>query len=287
MCIGNRHRSILAGAQRKPLALRDLNLHELAFSGEMLNAIGSGHLPMPPPSISEFVRERIQRSLIAFAGKSRNWGRECSRVCISKTVELAPLGGACDAEINSFLIIGKRRDLCECNGSNLATTFASHLCTFIVNMPMVADVTTRISMNVWRRKLVKSRHSGVALRQRKLASWVQKRANALFQPRQVLKFAFPDDKWAPFFLLQRINNRNIAFTVAADLCAPILSIGLRHAIPTWAIVAMPKAAMHEDYTAPCCKNEVWLSRKVLAVKPITETESMNEPSDFHLRPGIA
>lgn len=216
----------------------------------MLNATGSGHLPMSPPFISEFVRERTQRSLIVAAGKNRNWRSERTRVCVSKTTKLEPLGAARDTETSSRLIIGKRRDLRGHSGSSLVATIVRHLCAFIANMPMAADVTTRLSMNVRRSALVKSKHSGDMLGQKMLADRAQERAYALLQPRQVLKFAFPDDKWAPPLPLQRINDKNVAFAVAADLCAPILNVGVRHAIPTWAIVAVPKAAMHEYHTAP-------------------------------------
>ena len=71
--------------------------------------------------------------------------------------------------------------------------------------------------------------------------------------------------------------------ISAAFVAPEFRPRFGNDISPSAVVAMPEAAMHEDYRAVFRQNNVRLAGQVLSMKPVSVAERMKQRPDPHFR----
>lgn len=101
-----------------------------------------------------------------------------------------------------------------------------------------------------------------------------------------MKFAFPDDKDFPAKRSELSIVPKISLTIRRQFLNPETFSSLRSSILHASRVAMPETAMHLDHAAEPAKDDVWSSRKIPIMKPVSITHPVDEPSNHHLRPSM-
>lgn len=83
---------------------------------------------------------------------------------------------------------------------------------------------------------------------------------------------FPDCHYTPALLGKQVCIPLIPFNIACNFFFPELGVAFRP-FEKFAIMAVPKAAIDENYSPVFGENQIGFSRKVLAVKLIAEPPS--------------
>src|ERR1700683_2937941 len=98
--------------------------------------------------------------------------------------------------------------------------------------------------------------------------------------------ALPNLEHAPTILLQRGAVALIALHIGPPLFGPEILIRSRNRFSTLASVHVPETTMHKKNRARTCKHEIGFPRKPLAVKPVSESHPVQQPSHPQLRNGM-
>jgi hypothetical protein len=103
----------------------------------------------------------------------------------------------------------------------------------------------------------------------------------------ICKLTGPKDEDQPSSSFQRGLIGAVARNVAVKLGVPECPTGGRALTPSWAIVAVPEAAMDEDDGAIARQYYVRIARKILAVQAIPKAVSEKRGADILFGPGVS
>ena len=99
------------------------------------------------------------------------------------------------------------------------------------------------------------------------------------------KFALPNDDYHPSFCLQFSPNLLVTLLVPGNFGRPEIGVGFWHRIVPASLVAMPEAAVNEDYSPVLGKNDVWRTGETFVIYPIAEAQAPESVSQAQLRLG--
>ena len=103
---------------------------------------------------------------------------------------------------------------------------------------------------------------------------------------EIAEFTLPNHDDSPTVSNELRALARIADSVPPQLRQPVSSIGLRLARAEAAVVAMPKAPMHEYHFAATRKHEVRTARQFRTMKAITIAETVDEAPHDHFGDGV-
>jgi len=98
--------------------------------------------------------------------------------------------------------------------------------------------------------------------------------------------ALPQYQHVPSMLTQLGDVTDVALAVPFELWPPVLGLRPRQLAPVWAIVTMPKAAVHEYHPAMARQHDVRMAGQPLVVKAISVTNRVQRTPHDHLGLGI-
>jgi hypothetical protein len=117
---------------------------------------------------------------------------------------------------------------------------------------------------------------------RRLRPDIENVAQSAGKPPRIAEFALPNDQDAPTEFAQRGHVGEIPFAIALQLRQPKLrSRGRR--LASWAIMAVPKAAMHEQDSCMTLQNDVGGPWKRTLVESKPQPQSVQNGADRALR----
>ena len=99
------------------------------------------------------------------------------------------------------------------------------------------------------------------------------------------KIALPNDDYHPSFCLQFSPNLLVTLLVPGNFGRPEIGVGFWHRIVSASLVAMPEAAVNEDYGPILGKDDVWRTRETFVIYPIAESQAPESVSQAQLRLG--
>ena len=114
----------------------------------------------------------------------------------------------------------------------------------------------------------------------------EKLAYAALQRVRAPGFAFPENECCPSVSLEQIHVVDIPLDVPVELPVPEFAVGSGSSAP-WTIVLMPEATVDENYLLVSGKYKVRCSRKIPAVQPKSESESMRDFTHSNFRHCVA
>jgi len=101
------------------------------------------------------------------------------------------------------------------------------------------------------------------------------------------RFAFPHNHHSPTLMPERTSIATIAFDIRESFGSPELCIRCGHYASISTFVHVKEAAMYIDYLSMSNKYDVRFTRKILLVKSISKTHSMNDCSNDYFRARVA
>lgn len=99
------------------------------------------------------------------------------------------------------------------------------------------------------------------------------------------KFALPNDDNHPSLCFQFSPNLLVTLLVPVNLGRPVIGIGFRNRIVSASFVAMPEAAVNEDYSPVLGKDDIWRTWETFVIYPIAESQAPESVSQAQLRLG--
>lgn len=99
------------------------------------------------------------------------------------------------------------------------------------------------------------------------------------------KVALPDNDYHPSFCLQLSPNFLVTLLVLGNLGRPVIGIGFWNRIISASFVAMPEAAVNEDYSPVLGKDDIWRTWETFVIYPIAESQAPESVSQAQLRLG--
>ena len=129
---------------------------------------------------------------------------------------------------------------------------------------------------------VTPRENIIRLRSETMSFFLSKKSlHSVFQFFKILHFALPHDQNRPSSVFQKRHGLLIPPNIIIELCIPEFLVG-RRSCAAWTVVLMPETAMNEDDLFPAREYQIGSSRKILTMKTISESHSMNHTANQHL-----
>jgi hypothetical protein len=91
-------------------------------------------------------------------------------------------------------------------------------------------------------------------------------------------FTFPYYQHIPSHHFKLSTIPHITSYIPFNLFLPVINIGSRHSVASFAIVPMPEATIDKNHFTFARKNNIWLSWQVFAMQPITKPHPIQHTS---------